>query len=441
MSDEMNAEVMGELEEATVSSELAKIDQTEAVVRLIEAGQIDCFDTSQCVAIPIAEDITPSLAKGLAVGGAAAELFANWGKNNLAMVLNGSIDDLRAANDGFGLIPRFLDEKNRVTAFARLQKVPLDPAQVASAMFQVAAAYVQAQYMEEIDERLKSIQNTLSEIKGMLDDQRIAKVESSYNQLSSFYIPKLNEYLEDDTKLIPARTQILAIIKELNDSWTEQVHATGRLCQTVLSESKPDEKKIEELTKQLVGDDRIAAAIFGTLCVADQARLLYNQELSSDQIALVQSQERGQLENYLMLRSTIVKRLDADIDKIRRAPLAFPGPLDEPDRDDPRGVFEMVGRAIDGFARRATSDTPWNAAKKQTMEYHNKLKGQFPHDMDVPCCVIAEGNWHNLDLVDMALNKADAIAVFDDKLYFIYEGNDSEQEAPVEDADNREQTA
>lgn len=96
--------------------------------------------------------------------------------------------------------------------------------------------------------------------------------------------------------------------------------------------------------------------------------MLYYQELSSEQISLVESQEQGMLANYLALRSTIVERLDKDIDRIRRAPLAFPSPLEEPEREEARGAFEKAGRAVDAFARRATSDTPWGAAKKQASD-------------------------------------------------------------------------
>ena len=443
MSNEERVAEAPEAEEGSVHDELARIDQTDAIVRLVEAGQISCLDPSRYVAIPVPEDMTPKLAAGLAGAGAAAELFAAWGKSNLALVLNGSIDDLRAAKDGLGLIPRFLGPDGKVTALARLQKVQLDPAELSAAALQVAAAYVQAQYMEDIDRRLAGIEGTLSGIKGMLEDQRISKVESAYNLLTSYYIPNLVEYLEDDAKLIPARSQVLAIIKELNDSWTEQVHATQRLCERVLGESKPDERRLKELSSALVADDKVAAAIFGTLCIADQARMLYYQELSSEQISLVESQEQGMLANYLALRSTIVERLDKDIDRIRRAPLAFPSPLEEPEREEARGVFEKAGRAVDAFARRATSDTPWGAAKKQASEHREALKAAYPHDQrtEVPCGVICEENVRNLGLIDIALNKADTVALLDDKLYFIYEGGEAESELATEGDGQQPQTA
>ena len=149
------------------------------------------------------------------------------------------------------------------------------------------------------------------------------------------------------------------------------------------------------------------------------------------------------LANYLALRSTIVERLDKDIDRIRRAPLAFPSPLEEPEREEARGAYEKAGRAVDAFARRATSDTPWGAAKKQASEHREALKAAYPHDQrtEVPCGVICEENVRNLGLIDVALNKADTVALLDDKLYFIYEGGEAESELATEGDGQQPQTA
>ena len=58
--------------ETSVEEELAKIDQADAIVKLAAAGYLDLFNSNNSAVVPIADNLTPSLAKGLAVGGAAA---------------------------------------------------------------------------------------------------------------------------------------------------------------------------------------------------------------------------------------------------------------------------------------------------------------------------------------------------------------------------------
>ena len=65
-------------------------------------------------------------------------------------------------------------------------------------------------------------------------------------------------------------------------------------------------------------------------------------------------------------------------------------------------------------------------------EHREALKAAYPHDQrtEVPCGVICEENVRNLGLIDVALNKADTVALLDDKLYFIYEGDGEALDAP-----------
>ena len=55
--------------------------------------------------------------------------------------------------------------------------------------------------------------------------------------------------------------------------------------------------------------------------------------------------------------------------------------------------------------------------------------------------VICEENVRNLGLIDVALNKADTVALLDDKLYFIYEGGEAESELATEGDGQQPQTA
>lgn len=52
-------------------------------------------------------------------------------------------------------------------------------------------------------------------------------------------------------------------------------------------------------------------------------------------------------------------------------------------------------------------------------EHREALKAAYPHDQrtEVPCGVICEENVRNLGLIDVALNKADTVALLDDKLF------------------------
>ena len=76
-------------------------------------------------------------------------------------------------------------------------------------------------------------------------------------------------------------------------------------------------------------------------------------------------------------------------------------------------------------------------------EHREALKAAYPHDQrtEVPCGVICEENVRNLGLIDVALNKADTVALLDDKLYFIYEGGEAEPEVATEGDGQQPQTA
>ena len=75
--------------------------------------------------------------------------------------------------------------------------------------------------------------------------------------------------------------------------------------------------------------------------------------------------------------------------------------------------------------------------------HREALKAAYPHDQrtEVSCGVICEENVRNLGLIDVALNKADTVALLDDKLYFIYEGGEAESELATEGDGQQPQTA
>lgn len=321
-------------------------------------------------------------------------------------------------NEGWNLLSNFKDGK--FNDLAAIKQAGLQPTAVANLAMQGAAVAVGAAYMAQISDQLEGIENGIEDIKRELQQERDAKLLSSFSMLQR-YAQRFDEYSSNPEKKQAALVGIEQSLRDASEIWHFQIESMKHLYLEIASSKRMKESQVIEYSDHLREMEARSAAAFQLCSAVSQLSMRYDDDFSSSRILTERNDLQRLAEEYGAVRGAVYGALSKKAMKVGGAPFALADAA-EKKYDGKNPVLGLAHGAGSNLAR--VNPVRMRKAGKQNLS--DKRSGLINEiTADSPMRDVSRHQLGTLEELDFMYNQADSIAFEGDSVIFLeFESSD-----------------
>lgn len=331
----------------------------------------------------------------------------------------------QSENEGWNLLSNFKDGK--FNNMAAIKQAGLQPTAVANLAMQGAAVAVGAAYMAQISDQLESIETGIEDIKRELQQERDAKLLSSFDMLQR-YAQRFDEYNSNPEKKQAALVGIEQSLRDASEIWHFQIESMKRLSVEIAASKRMKESQVVEHSDQLREMEVRSAAAFQLCSAVSQLSMRYDDNFSTNRILAERNDLQKLADEYGAVRDAAYGALSKKAMKVSGAPLALADAA-ENKYDGSNPVLGLAHGAGSNLAR--VNPVRMRKAGKANL---NAKRSTLVNEItaDSPMRDVSRRQLENLEELDFMYNQADAMAFEGDSIIFLeFGGNDDADETTV----------
>lgn len=331
-------------------------------------------------------------------------------------------DDLckfkQGENEGWNLLSNFKDGK--FNDMAAIKQAGLQPTAIANLAMQGAAVAVGAAYMAQISNQLESIETGIEDIKRELQQERDAKLLSSFDMLQR-YAQRFNAYNSNPEKKQAALVGIEQSLRDASEIWHFQIESMKHLSVEISSSKRMKDSQVIKYSDQLREMEARSAAAFQLCSAVAQLSMRYDDDFSTSRILAERNDLQKLAEEYGVVRGAAYGALSKKAMKVGGAPLALADAAEKKyDGSNPvRGLADGVGSNL----ARVNPVRMRKAGKENLNTKRNSLVNEIT--VDSPMKDVSKQQLDSLEELDFMHNQADAMAFEGDSVIFLELGSDN----------------
>lgn len=319
-------------------------------------------------------------------------------------------------NEGWNLLSNFKDGK--FNDLAAIKQAGLQPTAVANLAMQGAAVAVGAAYMAQISDQLEGIENGIEDIKRELQQERDAKLLSSFSMLQR-YAQRFDEYSSNPKKKQAALVGIEQSLRDASEIWHFQIESMKHLHLEIASSKRMKESQVIEYSDHLKEMEARSAAAFQLCSAVSQLSMRYDDDFSSSRILTERNDLQRLAEEYGAARGAVYGALSKKAMKVGGAPFALADAA-EKKYDGKNPVLGLAHGAGSNLAR--VNPVRMRKAGKQNLS--DKRSGLINEiTADSPMRDVSRHQLGTLEELDFMYNQADSIAFEGDSVVFLEFGS------------------
>lgn len=292
---------------------------------------------------------------------------------------------------------------------------------------QGAAVAVGAAYMAQISDQLESIETGIEDIKRELQQERDAKLLSSFDMLQR-YAQRFDEYNSNPEKKQAALVGIEQSLRDASEIWHFQIESMKRLSVEIAASKRMKESQVVEHSDQLREMEVRSAAAFQLCSAVSQLSMRYDDNFSTNRILAERNDLQKLADEYGAVRDAAYGALSKKAMKVSGAPLALADAA-ENKYDGSNPVLGLAHGAGSNLAR--VNPVRMRKAGKANL---NAKRSTLVNEItaDSPMRDVSRRQLENLEELDFMYNQADAMAFEGDSIIFLeFGGNDDADETTV----------
>lgn len=323
-------------------------------------------------------------------------------------------------SDGWNLLANFKDGK--FNDMAGIKQAGLQPAAAANLALQGAAVAVGMAYMNEINDKLESLQSGIDEIQRDMERERDAELRSAFDGLARLAL-KFEEYGSSPEKRQAGQQIIERALNEADKAWDYQMTRIHDHAAQIRGEKKLSTEGIAEKSRLLGTIEGRAAVAFQLTVTALQMGMRFDGDFTERRLAADREIAGRKANQFATAHGDAQLAISEKVAKVGGAPLAI---ADE-SGDAYKGQNVVLG-ALDAAGRTIGRVNPVRMREKAKVNIAEK-RAKLLSDAQTPNCIqpIAERFESDLDDLDFAFNEADTI-VFEDSAVRLLKAVDDDAE-------------
>lgn len=315
-------------------------------------------------------------------------------------------------NEGWNLLSNFMDGK--FNDLAAIKQAGLQPTAVANLAMQGAAVAVGAAYMAQISDQLEGIENGIEDIKRELQQERDAKLLSSFSMLQR-YAQRFDEYSSNPEKKQAALIGIEQSLRDASEIWHFQIESMKHLHLEIASSKRMKESQVIEYSDHLRKMEARSAAAFQLCSAVSQLSMRYDDDFSSSRILTERDDLQRLTEEYSAIRGAVYGVLSKKAMKVGGAPFALADAA-EKKYDGKNPVLGLAHGAGSNLAR-VNPVRMRKAGKQNLSDKRSSLINEITADS--PMRDVSRHQLETLEELDFMYNRADAMAFEGDNIIFL----------------------
>lgn len=406
----------GQEPEASESTEIVKVD--EATLATVPANEIEAYQAKakRATKRKTASNLGGFIDELVPVAVAGADAIHQHDMAVVKFPEGVGWGDLckfkQGENEGWNLLSNFKDGK--FNDMAAIKQAGLQPTAVANLAMQGAAVAVGAAYMAQISNQLEGIESGIEDIKRELQQERDARLLSSFAMLQR-YAQRFDEYSSNPEKKQAALVGIEQSLREASEIWHFQIESMKHLSVEIAASKRMKQSQVIEYSDQLREMEARSAAAFQLCSAVSQLSMRYDDDFSTSRILAERNDLQKLAEEYGAVRGAAYGALSKKAMRVGGAPLALADAA-ENKYDGSNPVLGLAHGAGSNLAR-VNPVRMRKAGKDNLSTKRNSLVNEITADS--PMREVSKQQLENLDELDFMYNQADAIAFEGDNVVFL----------------------
>lgn len=314
--------------------------------------------------------------------------------------------------DGWNLLANFKDGK--FNDMAAIKQAGLQPVAAANLALQGAAVAVGMAYMNQINDKLDGIQQSIEAIQRDMERERDAELEAAYNALMRL-VRKYEEYGATPEKRGAAQQIVEDTLREADKAYQYQLKCMRDLTAEIEGKKKLPEVQIREEAAKLASMESRAAVAFQLYIAAQQVGMRLDNNYTERNIAKDQQLAQEKADAFSICHGDAQAKLSMKVSKIGGLPLALADRVE----DDYKAANPALGvlHAVGNGAKRINPASMHAKAKADISEKRAKLQDEVSTENIVR--ELAKHNEEELESLRFAFNEADTLVIRSDNVLLL----------------------